>query len=160
MKKSDRLVHRLGSLLVRDGKTLATAESCTGGMIAKGITDVSGSSRYFAGGVVSYSNEAKMKVLGVGRSLIAKHGAVSREVAAAMARGVRRLLHTDCAIAVTGIAGPGGGTPAKPVGLVYISVIVGGRIGVHRFLFRGNRDGNRKLTTDTAINLLINMLDS
>ncbi len=154
-----RLAEKLGDLLIKHKKTLSTAESCTGGMIAKVVTDIPGSSQYFMGGVVSYSNESKIKLLHVDRALIAKRGAVSKEIASAMAKGVQRLLHTDCAIAVTGIAGPEGGTPEKPVGLVYIAVIHNDTISIKRFIFKKDRDGNRQLTTDAAINILINMLN-
>jgi PncC family amidohydrolase len=153
-----KLAKKLGRLLLKHKKALSTAESCTGGMIAKVITDIPGSSRYFMGGVVSYSNEVKIKVLHVSKKLIEKHGAVSKEVAEAMVRGVQRLMHTDCAIAVTGIAGPDGGTAKKPVGLVYISVACGKGIEVKRFIFQKDRDGNRKETTSTAIEMLIQKL--
>ncbi len=153
-----KLAKKLAGLLMKNRKTLSTAESCTGGMIAKVITDVPGSSRYFMGGVVSYSNEVKIKVLRIDRALIEQHGAVSRQVAQAMARGVQRLMHTDCAIAVTGIAGPDGGTAKKPVGLVYIAVAIGKEIEVNRFIFQRDRDGNRKETTSTAIEMLIQKL--
>ncbi len=152
------LSQQLGRLLLKHKKTISTAESCTGGMIAKVITDIPGSSRYFIGGVVSYSNEVKIKVLRVSKKLIEKHGAVSKEVAQAMVRGIQRLMYTDCAIAVTGIAGPDGGTAKKPVGLVYIAVANSKDIEVKRFIFQKDRDGNRKETTNTAIGMLIQKL--
>ncbi len=153
-----KLAERLGALLLEHRMTLSTAESCTGGMIAKVITDIPGSSRYFMGCVVSYSNEVKIKVLHVSRKSIEKHGAVSKEVAEAMVRGVQRLMCTDCAIAVTGIAGPDGGTAKKPVGLVYIAVACDKGIEVKRFIFQKDRDGNRKETTAAAINMLLRKL--
>jgi PncC family amidohydrolase len=153
-----KLAKKIGNLLRKHKKTLSTAESCTGGLIAKVITDVPGSSRYFMGGVVSYSNEVKIKVLHVDRALIEQHGAVSTQVAQAMARGVQRLMHTDCAIAVTGIAGPDGGTEKKPVGLVYIAVANGKEIEVKRFIYQRDRNGNRKETTSAAIEMLIQKL--
>ena len=153
-----KLAIRLGELLRKHNKTLSTAESCTGGMIAKVVTDIPGSSQYFMGGVVSYSNGVKIKVLRVSRALLEKHGAVSKEVAQAMAKGVQRLMHTDCAIAVTGIAGPDGGSAKKPVGLVYIAVASGREIEVKRFIFQKDRDGNRKETTAAAINMLLQKL--
>ena len=152
------IAKKLGILLSKRGKTLSTAESCTGGLIAKTITDIPGSSRYFAGGVVSYSNEIKSKVLRVGRVLLEKHGAVSEEAALAMAKGVQALMHTDCAIAVTGIAGPDGGSAKKPVGLVYIAVANGKDIEVKRYVFHKDREGNRKETTAAAINMLLQKL--
>ena len=153
-----KLSQQLGKLLLRHNKTLSTAESCTGGLIAKVVTDIPGSSQYFMGGVVSYSNDVKIKVLHVGRALLERHGAVSKEVARAMAKGVQRLMHTDCAIAVTGIAGPDGGSAKKPVGLVYIAVANGTEIAIKRFIFQKDRDGNRKETTAAAINMLLHKL--
>ncbi len=109
-------------LLKAHHRTLATAESCTGGLIAKLLTDIPGSSEYFIEGVVAYANEAKTRLLGVPAQLITKHGAVSRQVAVAMAMGCRAKSGADFALSTTGIAGPGGGTPDKPVGLVYIGL--------------------------------------
>ena len=120
-------------------KTLGIAESCTGGLVSHRITNVQGSSRYFKGGFIAYSDEVKMSVLSVPREMIRKHGAVSRQVARAMAEGVRRVLRTDCAASVTGIAGPGGGTPEKPVGLAYISVASGSRTRTRKVLCKGDR---------------------
>jgi nicotinamide-nucleotide amidase len=108
------------SLATASGLRLATAESCTGGLVAARLTDVPGSSRSFVGGVVAYADEVKQAELDVPGELLAEHGAVSAEVAAAMAEGARRRLDADVAVAVTGIAGPDGGTPEKPVGLVYL----------------------------------------
>ena len=154
------LSRRLGALLKRHGRTLSTAESCTGGMVAKVITDVPGSSGYFMGGIVSYSDEAKTKLLRVERVLIENHGAVSKEVAGAMARGVQGLMRTDCAIAVTGIAGPGGGTEQKPVGLVYIAVADRRKIRIKKFVLKSGRDGNRGMTTALGIRMLMALLKS
>lgn len=153
-----KLSEKLGRLLIMQNKTLSTAESCTGGMIAKIITDVPGSSRYFMGGVVSYSNDVKIKALHVDRAMIDKYGAVSSQVARAMAQGVRQFMKTGCAIAVTGIAGPDGGTRKKPVGLVYIAVDCGGKFAVKRFHFKKKRDGNRRLSAKRAIEMLIELL--
>lgn len=108
--------------LAADGETVATAESCTGGLIAKRLTDLAGVSAVFLGGAVTYANEAKMKMIGVSRESLEAYGAVSEQVAAEMARGVREALGSDFGISTTGIAGPGGGTPEKPVGTVYIAV--------------------------------------
>ncbi len=110
----------VGRLLLARGLTIALAESCTGGLLASALTDVAGSSAYVLGGVVSYSNEAKMRLLGVQEGTLLAHGAVSPQTAAEMAQGARRLFGSDLAVAVTGIAGPGGGTTEKPVGLVYL----------------------------------------
>ena len=113
------LVH---GMLIRSGRTLATAESCTGGSIAARFTALAGASAYFKGGVVAYANGAKSDLLGVDPQTIARHGAVSEEVARQMAEGARRALRADYAVATTGIAGPTGGTAAKPVGTVWIAV--------------------------------------
>lgn len=118
----DRLETAVARLLIEQRRTVSTAESCTGGMIAKRLTDVSGSSAYFIQGFVTYANEAKIRLIGVSEDLIATHGAVSSEVAGAMAEGCRRTSKTDYALAVTGIAGPAGGSPEKPVGLVYVAL--------------------------------------
>ncbi len=118
----DELSTRIGLLLTKRGLTLALAESCTGGLIAHQVTNVSGSSAYFLGAVVSYTNSTKVEILGVPQETLEEHGAVSAETASAMARGARGLFRSDIAVSVTGIAGPTGGTETKPVGLVYISL--------------------------------------
>lgn len=135
-------------------KRLAVAESCTGGLIAKLLTDVPGSSDYFTYGWVTYSNEAKIRQLGVKRALIEKHGAVSEEVARAMAKGARDRADTDFAIAVTGIAGPGGGTEQKPVGLVYIAVDAGDLLDVQQYIFSHTREHIRCQAALMALNML------
>lgn len=116
----EKMEEVVGRLLSERGKTLSVAESCTGGLIAQRLTEISGSSAYFIEGVTAYANEAKIRTLGVAAELIEKHGAVSAEVAEAMARGIRQRARTDYAVSVTGIAGPTGGTEEKPVGLVFI----------------------------------------
>ena len=116
------LCTKIVDILKQKGLTLSTAESCTGGLIAKSITDVSGCSSVFYGGVVSYDNSVKQGVLGVKEETLNTYGAVSYETAREMAQGVRRALNTDIGISTTGIAGPGGGTPTKPVGTVYIGI--------------------------------------
>jgi len=113
---------RVAELLKKHKRTVATAESCTGGLIAKLLTDIPGSSEYFIEGVVVYANDSKTRLLGVPAQLITEHGAVSRQVAVAMALGCRAKSGADFALSTTGIAGPGGGTPEKPVGLVYIAL--------------------------------------
>ena len=145
----------VGQKLLERKKTLATAESCTGGLIAKMITDVPGSSKYFTYGWVTYSNESKMSELGVKEELIERFGAVSGEVAQAMAAGAREKSGADFAIAVTGIAGPDGGSGKKPVGLVYISIVSPDGIKTEEFLFgHRNRDFIRLRTSQNALNLL------
>jgi nicotinamide-nucleotide amidase len=119
---ADDLPEAVFALLRRKGATLATAESCTGGLVASQLTTLAGISEFYLGGVVSYANEAKVALLGVPEELLARHGAVSEEVARAMATGVRRRLGADVAVSITGIAGPGGGTAEKPVGLVYLGL--------------------------------------
>ena len=143
----------VGGLLRDRGLTVATAESCTGGLVAKRLTDVPGSSDYFLGGVIAYSNPLKTALLGVEPALLEAHGAVSEEVAAAMAVGACERLGTDCAISTTGIAGPGGGTSEKPVGLVYVGTATGDGV-VRSFTMFRSRDESRARTAQTALDLL------
>ena len=150
-----RLVEQLQQRCVAAGLTVATAESCTGGLIAKLITDVAGSSGYFRGGVVSYSNDAKRELLGVPEEQLVAHGAVSAQVARAMAVGVLHRTTADIAVAVTGISGPGGGSAAKPVGLTYVAVAGKDGAEVRRFLWSGDRAANREATARAAIELLL-----
>lgn len=135
---------------------VATAESCTGGAIAAALTDIAGSSDVFERGFVVYSNEAKTELLGVPAPLVAKHGAVSQEVAAAMAEGALAHSRADAAVSVTGIAGPGGGTPTKPVGLVFIGYARrGGLPAVERHVFPGDRAAVRAATVKRALELML-----
>ena len=145
---------RLALLFREKGVTLALAESCTGGMIAARITAVPGSSAYFLEGNVTYSNEAKSRMLGVPAELIERHGAVSAEVARAMAAGARRAAGSDLALSVTGIAGPDGGTPEKPVGTVYLALADASSCLVKRYNFQGDRDVVRSVTCFTALDWL------
>jgi len=155
-----KLEKTIGELLLEKKLTLGTAESCTGGLIAKLITDIPGSSEYFLGSVVAYDNSVKEKVLGVSEDTLVKYGAVSEETALAMAYGANKLLKTDLALASTGIAGPGGGTESKPVGLVYIS-LVGQNISIcKRCLFLGTRDEIRRRSAALALNLLKRSLET
>lgn len=140
------------------GKTLAVAESCTGGLIGARITSVSGSSVCFLGGIISYSNDIKEKLLGVPGEMLARHGAVSEQVAGAMAEGVQRETGSDFAISVTGIAGPEGGTEQKPVGLVYIGLAGAGDTVVRRFVFEGDRTTVRQSAVEAALTMLLNVL--
>ncbi len=151
-------VRLLGQRLTALGATLSTAESCTGGLIAARCTDVPGSSAWFTGGVVAYANEVKRDVLGVAPDLLAAHGAVSGPVVRAMATGVRRLTGTRFAVAVSGVAGPDGGTPEKPVGTVWVAVADGENVQAERFLFSGDRAAVRNATVDAALNMLLAML--
>jgi len=143
-----------GEKLARQGKTVAVAESCTGGMVAKMLTDVPGASRYFTYGWVVYSNKAKKTELRVPERLIAEYGAVSEQVAAAMAEGAKRRAQSNCVIAITGIAGPTGGTADKPAGLVYITVGSDSSFETRRFIFSHGRDFVRLRAAQTALNML------
>ena len=148
----------IGELLRSRHLTMGTAESCTGGYIAHLITRVAGSSDYFCGGVVSYSNEVKHHVLGVSEDSLAQYGAVSRPVVEQMALGAIRVLGCDCAVATSGIAGPGGGTPEKPVGLIYIAVDSPNYTHVEKYLpgHSGlSRDALRYAATQQALRLAI-----
>ncbi len=145
---------QIGSLLAIQGKTVSTAESCTGGNIARLISSVAGSSAYFTGSVVAYANEVKSHLLGVSADDIRNYGAVSSQVVEQMAEGVRRLMKTDYAIATSGIAGPSGGTPDKPVGTVWIAVSSVSGTSSQLYQFNGNRELITNRTTQTAMLML------
>ena len=144
----------VGRLLRREKATLATAESCTGGLIGHRITSVSGSSDYYLGGIVAYSNEVKIRELGVNADTLNRFGAVSEEVARQMARGVRKRFNSDYGLSVTGIAGPTGGTPEKPVGLVYVAVADKTRAWVRRHCFSSDRSTVKTWSSQMALDLL------
>ncbi|MFL7807943.1 MAG: CinA family protein [Anaerolineae bacterium] len=148
----------VGQLLGAHGQTLSTAESCTGGLIGDAITDIPGSSDYYRGGVIAYANEAKQNVLGVRPGTLAVLGAVSEETALQMARGARRLFGTDYALSVTGIAGPGGGTRQKPVGLVYIALVGPNVERAERHVWEGDRRANKRASARRALQMLIEHL--
>ncbi len=152
------LAGALGSILTERGETLATAESCTGGNIAHEITRVAGSSVYFKGSVVAYSNEVKTRVLNVSSEILSGFGAVSRETVLQMVSGVQRLLSSDCAIATSGIAGPGGGSVEKPVGTVWIAVRYGERSEAECFCFEGDREQVIARATQSALLMLIQLM--
>ena len=156
VSQDDRSIEKVVvDLLTECGATVATAESCTGGLLANRLTNVPGASAVFMEGFVTYANEAKVRALGVDAQLIAAHGAVSREVAAAMAEGARQRVGVDFALATTGVAGPGGGTDAKPVGTVFIALAVkSGETQVHRYRFATDRETFKNLTVQTALDLL------
>ncbi len=149
------LEKRLGDVLSRRGLTVAVAESCTGGLISHRITNVAGSSRYFLMGTVAYSNEVKVERLGVDAALLEKVGAVSRDVAVAMARGIRSAARSDIGAAVTGIAGPAGGTTEKPVGLVFVAVVRDKDERVERYVFAGDRAAVKQQTAEAALALVL-----
>jgi nicotinamide-nucleotide amidase len=144
----------VGTILKETGKTLAVAESCTGGLIAQRLTEVSGSSAYFIEGIVAYANEAKIRTLNVSPNLIEKHGAVSAEVAQAMAEGVRRRAATDFGISVTGIAGPTGGSEEKPVGLIFIGFADESEVKSIKIILPGDRFLIRWRSSQAALDLL------
>ncbi|QAA77016.1 MAG: ADP-ribose pyrophosphatase of COG1058 family [Candidatus Bipolaricaulis sibiricus] len=150
----------VGQQLTTHGGTLAVAESCTGGLLAQRITAVPGSSAYFLGGVIAYHNEIKVQLLGVPRDVIVRHGGVSAECTRAMAEGVRARLGSDFALAISGIAGPSGGTPGKPVGLVYVALASSHGTWVEEHRFRGSRHGNRWSASEAALSLLLRHLGS
>ena len=148
----------IGNLLSENGLSLAIAESCTGGLVSHKITNVPGSSNYFDRAVVSYSNRSKLELLDVGEDTLYNHGAVSRPVAREMAEGVKKLAGTEVGLSTTGIAGPGGGTEEKPVGLTYIGISTEDITQVKKFLFQGDRQKNKQLATLKALESLIAVL--
>jgi PncC family amidohydrolase len=149
------LAKMLGRRLAEKKLILSVAESCTGGMIGTAITAIPGSSEYFFGGVISYSNKVKHSVLGVPEHVLEKKGAVSAETVKAMAKGVQRLCKTDCAIAVSGVAGPGGGTIKKPVGLVYVGIGLGKKVRSFEYRFKGTRQEIRRQAVQAALERMI-----
>jgi nicotinamide-nucleotide amidase len=153
-RDNETLEEVVGQSLKMRGYTLATAESCTGGLLAGRITDVPGSSEYFLEGVVSYSNEAKIDLLGVRKKLIETHGAVSEQVAGAMAAGIRKRAGSTFGVGVTGVAGPGGGSPEKPVGLVYIALADDSQTTTRKFIFPGDRQFIRTLSVNAALDMV------
>jgi len=150
----EQLERHVGELLRARQLTLATAESCTGGLVGHRLTDVPGSSDYYVGGVISYANSVKQQLLGVQPETLAQHGAVSQVCALEMARGVRRLLQADIGLSVTGIAGPTGGTPDKPVGLVYLALVAADQEHCRRFVWDGDRAANKARSAQAALELL------
>lgn len=153
------LAQQIGSGLRAGGLTLAVAESCTGGLLGDMITDVPGSSDYFLGGVLSYSNQVKRELLGVQDETLETHGAVSAQCAAEMALGVRRLLHSDVALSVTGIAGPTGGSEAKPLGLTYVHLSAPGCERGVRNIWPADRRANKVDSALAALRLLLDYLE-
>jgi len=152
------LAEAVGDALLARGWSLSVAESCTGGLVGHLLTNVAGSSRYFAGGIISYSNEIKARLLGVSRETLNRYGAVSPQTAAEMAAGARQTLHTEVAVSVTGIAGPGGGTPEKPVGLVYLHLSAPDVEMGERLQWAGTRIENKWHSAEAALQLLLRYL--
>lgn len=150
----DTLEGVVGRKLIGKNMTIVVAESCTGGLVSSRLTDVSGSSKYFIRGAIPYSNEVKVKYVGVSAGTLKKYGAVSRQVAVEMARGIRSIMDADIGLAVTGIAGPTGGTKKKPVGLVYIALITDGKRIVKEFRFKGSRIDIKWQASQIALDLI------
>lgn len=150
----DSLPRQVGALLRARHLKLAVAESCTGGLLCSLLTDIPGSSDYFLGGIVAYAYEAKTALLGISPEFLLEHGAVSEETARAMARAARERLAANIALGITGIAGPGGGMPGKPVGLVYISLSTPSAEDCRRFVWSGNRLENKSRSAETALGIL------
>ena len=153
---SDDLV-RLIEIILKKKYTVSLAESCTGGRIAAIMTDIPGASEFFLGCAVTYSNASKEKILGVPRTILEKHGAVSAETAKAMAHGAKELFGSNIAASATGIAGPGGGTPSKPVGTVFVAAADGKRTICERLELKGSRDGIRDAVSENVIRMLIDI---
>ncbi len=153
-----KLVNKLSDELKKQKRTIATAESCTGGLIAHTLTNISGSSEYFDRGVISYSNKAKQDLLDIPAQLLKRYGAVSKEVAESMAKGIRQRALVDYGLATTGIAGPTGGTKDKPVGLVFIAIATKDDVIVKHFLFSGDRLGNKENTVTAVLEFLLEIL--
>lgn len=149
----------VGRLLRRRALWLSLAESCTGGLVSHRITNVPGSSEYYRGGVVAYSDAAKRSVLGVRHCTLRQHGAVSEQTAREMAEGVRCVLDADVGLAVTGVAGPGGGTAEKPVGLVFVAVATPDATWAERNVWAGGRSQNKAYSADAALDLLRRYLE-
>jgi len=155
---ANSLESQVGQFLHERGLKLVVAESCTGGLLGSRITDVSGSSEYFLGGVVAYAYEAKVDLLGVSWDTLNTKGAVSRETVLEMARGIRNLMKADIAVSVSGIAGPGGGTPEKPVGTTWIGLVAEDGEWAKVFQFSGDRERNKISAADAALKLLLDYL--
>ena len=153
------LEERVGNLLLQQTKKIAVAESCTGGLVAHRITNVSGASGYFEAGFVTYSNKAKEHCLSVPGAVITAKGAVSEETARSMAEGVRNAAGVDIGLAITGIAGPGGGTNEKPVGTVYIALAVPDGTFVRKYFFKGDRKEIKLQTSDEALLFILDHLE-
>ena len=155
---TDPLEIIIGRQLRQRGLRLATAESCTGGLVADRITDVPGSSDYFAGGVVAYSNAVKVSLLQVSPETLRLHGAVSRETVIEMARGARIVLGADIAVSISGIAGPSGGLPDKPVGTTWIGLSATAGDWARKFIWEGDRRVNKELSAEAALQMVLDYL--
>jgi len=149
-----KLERSLAKILIKKRKTVAVAESCTGGLIANRLTNIPGSSKYFKAGIIAYSNEAKVRQLKVPSRLIKQKGAVSKDVAISMAKNIRKIANSDFGLGITGIAGPTGATKTKPIGLVYIALSTRQKQINRRFIFKGKRTLIKKKSSTAAIKLL------
>jgi PncC family amidohydrolase len=149
-----------GKLLCQRRWRLAVAESCTGGLVGHRLTNVPGSSDYYAGGIIAYANEVKASLLGVRWETLEQYGAVSRETVLEMARGVRKALAVEIGMSVSGIAGPGGGTPEKPVGLTWIGLSMEGYENAWRYLWEGDRTSNKERSAQALLDQLVNCLQT
>jgi nicotinamide-nucleotide amidase len=152
------IAREVGSMLLKKELNMSVCESCTGGMLGAAITRIPGSSRYFAGGIIAYSDAVKKKVVGIKRSTLERFGAVSPQTAREMALRIKTKLGTEIGVAITGIAGPTGGTTKKPVGLVYIAVAAGNMVRARRFVFGGGRQTIRKNSVEKAFGMIKEML--
>ncbi len=150
------LLNKIYLKLIKNNYKIATAESCTGGLIGHMLTNVSGISNYFDRGIISYSNTSKIDLLDVPEEILKEYGAVSKEVAIAMAEGVRKKYGVNIGLSTTGIAGPTGGTKEKPVGLVFIGISFEDKSYVKKFVFKGDRIKNKKSMSDAALKILLN----
>ncbi|PJF41209.1 MAG: CinA family protein [Chloroflexi bacterium] len=156
----NRLEAQVGVALLKHRWTIGCAESCTGGLVSHRITNIPGSSAYMMGGIVAYDYGIKQRVLGVQEATLVAYGAVSAETAGEMAQGALRVLDVDVAIAITGIAGPGGATPGKPVGLTYIGIATQtGILKVQRHIWEGDRETNKAQSADAALQLILDTLN-
>jgi PncC family amidohydrolase len=149
---------QIGNLLRSSGQKLATAESCTGGLIGHRVTNIPGSSDYYLGGIVAYAYEAKVALLGVSWDTLRAHGAVSRETVLEMSRGARKALSADLAVSVSGIAGPGGGLPGKPVGTTWIGLSAEAGEWARVFCFSSEREQNKALSAEAALEFVLDYL--
>jgi len=150
-----RELSRLKRILIQRGYRVSVAESCTGGLLSKTLTDISGSSEYFVAGLVTYSNEAKMSLLGVRKKTLDTYGAVSRDTASEMLNGLKRRFKTDICVSITGIAGPTGGSRRKPVGTIFIGLSIRGRTYIYHKKFCGDRNSIREETVRFILRVII-----
>ena len=157
--RDERILKNVSDQLRKNNLTVATAESCTGGLLAHLLTNISGSSEYFERGVVTYSNKSKMELLRIPQKTIEEHGAVSKQTAKAMAIGIKEQANVDIGISTTGIAGPTGGTKEKPVGLIYIGIATSRKTEAKRFLFSKDRLQNKEKTCYKALEFLLETIN-